>query len=236
MFTHIDFLLYSPIEQWVIKDPITLSPSDFQIESLRHSNIKELPCQHPNCLVKIAHFNYPGFSPGLYCAEHKKPTMINVRNNVCRYRTCRKRALFNYFRQETPLLCGTHKLPDMTNLINRNRCQHSSCEKKALFNYPSPYSEQTRGILCLFHKKDGMRLVPNLKCRKSGCRSSPSHISPNKVTYLYCPIHRKGNSINVSSRGCQNYKCQRMASYGYPDSRKPLFCGSHRRSGMTRVY
>lgn len=285
----INFLLYSPIDQWKIEDPITLSPSDFQVKDLSKVKIGQLPCQYPDCPSAIAWFNYPGSYPGLYCREHKKLGMVNVRfeictqpgcqakasfnypnqrkgtlceihklpkmvkllqDNRCRYGTCRKRALFNYTDQDNwkdtlyprlsednrkgtlcPILCEIHRLANMTNVTHYNRCQFQDCRKRALFNYPG-HPDQSKGILCLIHKKDNMRLIPGLKCKKFECTQTPSYASPYKNTYLYCLKHRKGGSINISDRRCQNYRCQRMATYGYAGTKKPLFCSGHRRKEM----
>lgn len=244
----IDFLLYSPIDHWDIKDPITLPISDFrlstdlsvlsasQTSSPPNHRAKQLACQEFGCPMRIASFNYPGYYPGIYCVEHKKRAMVNVRSDLCQVQGCHLKASFNYPDQYKAIFCEAHKLAEMVNFNDPHfkrsyTCLNEGCQKRALFNYPG----QANALLCLTHKTDKMRLVSNLECCKPGCTERPIYASPGKTTHLYCLIHRKRHSINVSHRPCQNHGCQRMASYGYPEAKKPLFCSSHPRPLMVRL-
>ena len=51
--------------------------------------MKTLYCDFDGCIVTPA-FNFKGCSYGLYCSEHKKENMINVKNGSMTVKECKK--------------------------------------------------------------------------------------------------------------------------------------------------
>ena len=70
---------------------------------------------------------------GLYCAEHKQPGMMNVKNKKCISPGCPKRPHFNQPGETGGLYCAEHKHPGMTDVTNK-KCITSGCPKVPVFN------------------------------------------------------------------------------------------------------
>lgn len=82
-------------------------------------------CIHYDCHIKIAIYNYPGETNGIYCKKHKLNGMINVTNRKCLQ--CNTIPSFNYSNEKKPLYCKKHKLPFMV-YLKKYSCQDSNLE------------------------------------------------------------------------------------------------------------
>ena len=61
-------------------------------------------CVHPGC-EKQPFYNNPGQKTGIYCAEHKTPTMKNVVSKICDHPRCEKLPSFNEPGEKSNILC-----------------------------------------------------------------------------------------------------------------------------------
>jgi hypothetical protein len=52
-------------------------------------------CNEGNCKI-TPNYNYENKAKGIYCSEHKKEGMIDVKNKFCQNINCKTRATFNY--------------------------------------------------------------------------------------------------------------------------------------------
>ena len=77
-------------------------------------------CQAKDCTVKNAVFNFEGEKKGIYCGNHKKDGMIDVKSPRCL--DCESRSSFNYEGQKKGLYCVTHKKDGMIDVKNP-RCK-----------------------------------------------------------------------------------------------------------------
>ena len=59
------------------------------------------------CTV-IPNFNQPGETKGVYCAEHKKEGMIDIKSKRCIENECTVRPRFNNL-SYPPIYCSQHK-------------------------------------------------------------------------------------------------------------------------------
>jgi len=87
--------------------------------------VKHKRCVEPGC-KKIPHFNMEGETNGLYCAQHKKPEMIDVLNKRCVEPGCKKIPLFNMEGETNGLYCAQHKKPEMIDVMSR-KCKTEWC-------------------------------------------------------------------------------------------------------------
>ena len=65
-------------------------------------------CLFQGC-IKTPIFNHPTKKIGVYCFEHKKENMIDVKNKRCIEEGCSKRPTFNYQTEIIGLFCFEHK-------------------------------------------------------------------------------------------------------------------------------
>ena len=75
---------------------------------------------------KRSYFNFEGNIKGLYCAQHKKPEMIDVLNKRCIEPGCSKRPYFNIESVTKGLYCAQHKKPEMIDVMSR-KCKTEWC-------------------------------------------------------------------------------------------------------------
>ena len=80
---------------------------------------------------KIANFNYDGEKP-LYCFEHKKENMIDIKSKNCQEGKCKKEALFGLINKRAQY-CFEHKKEKMINIILENKCNILECENEYEF-------------------------------------------------------------------------------------------------------
>src|SRR5688500_3888023 len=75
-------------------------------------------CRAPDCLVKRPCFNYLGQTNGIYCKDHKKENMINVRDKKCK---CKKSIPSFGYEGGKSICCKDCKTPDMISTHNKNK-------------------------------------------------------------------------------------------------------------------
>ena len=138
---------------------------------------------------KQACFNLPDTKPPIYCSNHKKINMINVKEPRCIEDNCSTRPNYG-LPNGKPTHCSTHKKENMINLYSK-KCLFENCMKEPNFGNPNGKPEY-----CTEHKKPNMI---NLKCKTciaENCTKQPSFGLPNgKVEY--CATHKLPNMINL---------------------------------------
>jgi len=104
-------------------------------------NVKDKKCP----CGKAPHFNHPGETKRICCAECKTDDMIDVANKKC---PCGKQTRFNFPEETVGICCVECKTPGMVNVVDK-LCP---CGKQPSFNHPG----ETMGICCVECKTPGM--------------------------------------------------------------------------------
>jgi hypothetical protein len=149
-------------------------------------------------------FNIKGEKTGLYCNEHKKENMVNVKDKRCVFEGCNKQPTFNLPTEKTGLYCFQHKDINMINIHNKT-CQ--LCKNPAIYGLPNK-----RAQFCFEHKKPNtINIILDSKCSVPDCENEYSFIIGNNKFCLthapetyeinikrlckYCDIKEKSNNI-----------------------------------------
>ena len=183
-------------------------------------------CQHPDCDVKYASFNYPGVKSPRFCFKHRLEGMINVKSRKCSFEGCNIQPTFGY-QGSRPKFCKHHKLPDMVDVLNR-KCQYQGCHTQPNFNYPG-YS---KGIRCARHRMPNMIDVVNRRCQHTGCNKHAGYNYPGEKRRRFCYVHKLPGMVQLTHRKCIYPSCDISASYNYPNTSKPIYCGAHKKKDM----
>lgn len=67
-----------------------------------------LKCIYQDC-PKYANYNYSIKTEALYCYDHKKENMIDIKNKRCLEKDCITRPSFNYKVKNNGIYCEKHK-------------------------------------------------------------------------------------------------------------------------------
>jgi len=178
-------------------------------------------CSFPEC-KKQSTFNYEGETKGIYCVEHKKSEMVDVKNPSCK--DCKKRPSFNYEGETKAIYCAEHKKDNMID-IRKKTCK--DCKKGPCYNYEG----QSTPIYCAEHKKDGMINVKSPTCKD--CKKISTYNFEGQSKPIYCFEHKKDGMINVRNSPCK--ECKKGACYNYEGQSKPIYCAEHKKDGMINV-
>ena len=147
-------------------------------------------CMYDNCL-KRPKYNLPTETIPLYCYEHKKENMIDIKRKKCIYNNCLIRPSYNLSTETIPLYCFKHKKEDMIDIENKI-CIHDNCNKRPNYNI----STENTGLYCLEHKKENMINIYSKKCQYKKCKEYVLYGFINKNP-LYCFNHKQINMINL---------------------------------------
>jgi hypothetical protein len=174
-------------------------------------------------------FNLPTETQALYCSEHKKENMINVKSKRCIHDKCMKYPAFNIPTEKQALYCIEHKKKNMINVIYK-QCIHDNCMIRPTFNLPS----ETEALYCIEHKKVNMINVTSKRCIHDNCMTRPNFNIPTKKKALYCFEHKKENMINVQKKNCQHQKCKELALFGFIN-KIAQYCLQHKQENMINL-
>ena len=85
-------------------------------------------CQNSNCMT-FSCYNFENENKPIYCMEHKKDNMIDVKNKskICNYTNCIIRATYNYENETKGKFCIKHKLENMENVMDKI-CEQKICK------------------------------------------------------------------------------------------------------------
>ena len=174
-------------------------------------------CEHDGC-EKRPVFNVRGAKKGRYCADHKLPGMVDVKNPHCEHEGCEKWPGFNVRGAKKGRYCADHKLPGMVDVMNPH-CEHDGCEKRPVFDVRGA----KKGRYCTDHKLPGMVDVKNPKCEHDGCEKRPSFGVPGRRPSR-CFQHQEVGMIRNPLTVCCLPSCKDVATYGV---RSPNHCELH---------
>jgi hypothetical protein len=185
-------------------------------------------CNEENC-NKNASFNYEGETKKLYCKQHCKKLMINVKRKKCIMENCISEAFYNTSGETKPLFCKKHKNQDMQNVVKK-LCEHPNCIKIPVFGYIS----DNKKLYCGEHKLENMENLISKKCQDHGCLKLASFNYEGQKYGIYCEEHKKENMKNVKHKECIEEGCERQANYNLKN--KPAtWCRIHKNSLMINV-
>ncbi len=74
-------------------------------------------CTHEGCKNQPI-YNYENETKPLYCAEHRKDGMVNVRNAKCTHEGCKTQPTFNDENETKAIYCADHKKDGMVDVRN----------------------------------------------------------------------------------------------------------------------
>ena len=186
-------------------------------------------CKEPDC-KKQPSFNVVGKTTVLYCSEHKKKGMVNVRHKSCIHPDCKKSRLFNTEGEANGLYCTHHKKKGMVN-VRHKPCIHPDCKKRPTFNTEG----ETKSLYCFTHKKDGMVNVRYNPCIYPDCKVRPVFNVVGTTSGLYCAAHKLDEMVDVIHKRCIHPECKIIPLYNYEGESPALYCSVHKKDGMINV-
>jgi len=141
--------------------------------------------------MKQPTFNLLNEKKALYCFEHKKENMIDIKNKRCCENNCMKIPNFNLPTETKALYCFEHKKENMIDIINK-RCFENNCMKRPTFNLPT----ETKALYCFEHKQVNMISISKKTCQYLKCKDNALYGLINKRPQ-YCISHKTENMINL---------------------------------------
>jgi hypothetical protein len=165
----------------------------------------------PNC-IKIPNFNLPNETRGIYCFDHKKANMIDVKNKKCIEPNCTKLPNFNLPTETKAIYCFDHKSNDMIN-IKKKTCQHKKCKETPIYGLANK-----RPQYCNIHKQPNMiNLVLENKCSVLDCDYEYTQILDNTK---FCNKHIPEDSLTKVKRLCKYCDIKENTDYVCKDCKK----------------
>ena len=158
--------------------------------------------------MKHPAFNLPTEIKALYCSEHKKENMINIKSKRCIQDSCMKHPAFNLPTEIKALYCSEHKKENMID-IKSKRCIHDGCMKRPNYNLPT----EIKAIYCNEHKKENMISITTKLCQYNKCKYNALYGFINKRPQ-YCIQHKHDNMINlILENKCNILDCENEFNY-----------------------
>jgi hypothetical protein len=179
---------------------------------------------------KRASFNISGESKGRFCAEHKEPNMVNVKDKTCEFDGCTTIPIYNIFGETTGRFCAAHKEPNMIDVKNKT-CGFNGCDKQPAYNI----SGESKGRFCAAHKEPNMIDVKAKKCEFDGCTKQPAYNISGESKRRFCAEHKEPNMVNVKAKMCEFTGCTKQPAYNISGDSKGRFCAEHKEPNMVNV-
>jgi hypothetical protein len=170
-------------------------------------------------------YNFAG-QFALYCKNHVKIDMVNVKYKYCIEPDCDTLSNYN-FAGQSALYCETHSKEGMINVKSKN-CIEPNCGTQPSYNFVGQPA-----LYCETHSKEGMIDVRSKNCIEPNCGTQPSYNFDGQPA-LYCETHSKEGMINVNSKKCIEPNCGTQPSYNF-DGQPALYCETHSKEGMINV-
>jgi hypothetical protein len=118
--------------------------------------------------------------------------------------------------------------------VEARRCLEPNCNSiTPKFNYP----DETTGIYCAKHQKEGMRDLMHERCQDPGCESlSPVFNFPGQTKINYCSVHKLPGMVDVKNPRCQYQNCGIISpSFNVRGQTKGIYCLTHKTQEMIDV-
>lgn len=171
-------------------------------------------------------YNYEGETKALYCAEHKKINMIDIKNKKCIEPGCKIQPRYNYEGEIKALYCFEHKKQDMIDLRGK-KCIELKCNISPSYNYEG----EIEALYCDKHKKTNMVNVTKQKCIESGCKIRPNYNYDGMINAIYCHKHKKTDMVDITHPRCIEIGCKTRPTFGIPGN-KEEYCMAHKKKDM----
>lgn len=84
--------------------------------------VRAIKCQEDGCLVQPS-FNFPNKRKSIYCQQHAKDGMINVKKETFQQDGCLVRPGFNVVGEKRAIYCQIHTHKGMIDVKHKS-CQH----------------------------------------------------------------------------------------------------------------
>ena len=180
-----------------------------------------------------ANFNYINETKPLYCAKHKKDSMVNVKNKKCAEIGCLTIPCYNYKNNKNGIYCAKHKKDGMINVKDKT-CEYENCITIANYNY----IHNKTPLYCAKHKKDSMVNVKKKFCLEPNCTTEPTFNLAHLKSPKYCSKHKKDGMINVKdkSKHCKFLNCNTIAVYNYQNEKNGIYCAKHKKDKMIDIF
>jgi hypothetical protein len=185
-------------------------------------------CKFENCKTR-ASYNMEGQKKALYCKEHRKHNMVNVKSKTCIEPNCKTQPSFNIEGQSKALYCCVHKKENMVDVKSKT-CIELNCK-----TLPSYNIEGKKSLYCSVHKKENMVNVISKTCIEPDCKTQPSYNIEGQKEALYCSIHKKDNMVNVKSKTCIEPDCKKQPTFNIEGKKEGLYCSVHKKENMVNV-
>ena len=179
-------------------------------------------CKEKNCM-KLAIYNYIREKKALYCYEHKKERMVDVKYQK-KCLDCNKSSSYNYEGEKKRLYCNEHKKERMVNVKDKTCLD---CKKRPVYNYEG----EKNALYCSEHKKEIMVNVISKTCLD--CNKIAIYNYEGKKNGLYCSEHKKEGMMNVTSKTCLD--CNKIPTYNYEGEKNGMYCYDHKKEEMENV-
>ena len=125
-------------------------------------------CIFENC-KKQSSFNFENEKNAIYCSQHKKENMIDIKSKKCIFENCKIIPLYNFENEKNAIYCSQHKKENMID-IKHKKCIFENCKIIPLYNFEN----ETTGLFCSQHKKENMVDIKHKKCKTHLCDITPS--------------------------------------------------------------
>ena len=186
-------------------------------------------CLEEKCNTR-PNFNFQTEKVGIYCSEHKKENMIDVKNKRCLEEKCNTRPNFNLQNEKVGLYCKKHKKENMIDVVSKS-CLEEKCNTIPYFNFQN----EKVGIYCLEHKKEKMIDVKSKRCLEKKCNKQAAFNFQNKKVGIYCSIHKSENMMDVISKHCLENGCTTRPNFNFQNEKVGIYCSEHKKENMIDV-
>ena len=151
-------------------------------------------CIEPGCMTRPT-YNLPTETKAIYCSDHKKENMIDIKSKRCIEPGCMTRPGYNLPTETKPIYCLNHKNENMVS-VKSTKCQKSNCKETPLFGFVNK-----RVQYCASHKQPNMiNLVLANKCSVLDCDEEYNMIVD---AVKYCNNHIPESATIVAKRLCK---------------------------------
>ena len=128
----------------------------------------------------------------MYCKQHAKYGMVNVRCQRCSYSSCTTQPSFNVEGTKAAVYCKQHAKGGMVN-VHYKCCSYDSCTTRSRYNFEG----NSTAKYCKQHAEDGMVDICRKRCIFGGCQKSPSFNIKGGRSRLYCKRHAEDGMVNL---------------------------------------
>ncbi|CAM9649027.1 unnamed protein product, partial [Ectocarpus sp. 4 AP-2014] len=179
-------------------------------------------CEREGCNVQPSYGKV--WKKPRFCARHKLPGMMDVRNRRCEEPNCTRQPSYGKEGQRRQF-CFTHKREGDVD-VKSTRCKSTGCPKHAMYGRPGEMPQY-----CSAHKAEDMVDVKKRRrCNADNCERRASYALDGEKA-AFCSAHKQAGHVNVNNRRCEFHGCSRRPVFSF-QGEKPRFCLAHKLDGM----